>query len=90
MQKTRLFSEKFLVIFRDFELGRNEEFRKIWIEEEGRIKKISTESRNRLEDVRNRMLNGLERVDAANQEMLVVMQEMVSIDNEIRSLTNKL
>ena len=74
---------------RELEQSRNEEFRKIWSDEETRIKKISAESRSRVDDVRNRMLNGLERIDAANQEMLAVMQDMILMDNEIRVLASK-
>uniref|UniRef100_A0A7S0MF68 Uncharacterized protein n=1 Tax=Cryptomonas curvata TaxID=233186 RepID=A0A7S0MF68_9CRYP len=73
----------------EFEQARNEEFRKIWVDEETRVKKISAESRSRVDDVRNRMLNGLERIDAANQEMLAVMQDMILMDNEILSLASK-
>jgi hypothetical protein len=73
----------------EFEQARNEEFRKIWVDEETRVKKISAESRSRVDDVRNRMLNGLESIDAANQEMLAVMQDMILMDNEILSLASK-
>lgn len=73
----------------EFEQARNDDFRKIWVDEESRVKKISAESRSRVDDVRNRMLNGLERIDAANQEMLAVMQDMILMDNEILSLASK-
>ena len=74
---------------RELEQSRNDEFRKIWSDEETRIKKLSSESRSRVDDVRNRMLNGLERIDAANQEMLAVMQDIILMDNEIRALASK-
>ena len=78
-----------LLVARELEQSRNDEFRKVWSEEEKRIKKISDESRTRVDDVRNRMLNGLERIDAANQEMLAVMQDILLMDNEIRVLASK-
>jgi hypothetical protein len=74
----------------EFEQARTEEFRKIWVDEETRVKKVSAESRSRVDDVRNRMLNGLERIDAANQDMLAVMQDMILMDNEILSLASKI
>ena len=78
-----------MLVARELEQSRNDEFRKVWSEEEKRIKKISDESRTRVDDVRNRMLNGLERIDAANQEMLAVMQDILLMDNEIRVLASK-
>jgi hypothetical protein len=35
------------------------------------------------------MLNGLERIDAANQDMLAMMQDITLMDNEMMALAGK-
>ena len=56
--------------------SKEEDYKRMWSEEEDRIKHLSEEARRQVESVRARLIGGLERIDLSNRAMIEASQSL--------------
>mmetsp|Transcript_22156 Transcript_22156/g.51437 ORF Transcript_22156/g.51437 Transcript_22156/m.51437 type:complete len:181 (-) Transcript_22156:67-609(-) len=66
--------------------GKEDEYKRMWSDEETRIKNLSEEARRQVEAVRARLIGGLERIDLSNRAMIEAAQTLQSIDQDLDTL----
>jgi len=64
---------------------RQEVYRRMWMEEESRVKLISEETKKKLKIVRDHLIGTLDHVDVSNRAMMESMDSLLRVDLEMRN-----